>query len=60
MFRPSDAEIAHAQRVVQAAGEARAAGVGVFTVDGKMADPPIVRRAESVVAIAVRLGLVAG
>jgi citrate lyase beta subunit len=60
VFRPSDAEIAHAQRVVQAAGEARAADVGVFTVDGKMVDPPIVRRAEGVLAVAVRLGLVGG
>lgn len=58
VFRPSEAEIAQAQRVVRAAGAARIAGIGVFTVDGKMVDAPIVRRAEALLALALRLGLV--
>ena len=35
-------EIAHARRVIDAADEARAAGRGVFALDGKMIDAPIV------------------
>lgn len=58
-FRPSDEEIAHAQRVVEAAADARARGVGAYVVDGKMIDGPFVRRAEAVVALARRLGLLA-
>jgi citrate lyase subunit beta/citryl-CoA lyase len=60
VFRPSDAEIAHALRVVAAAREAEARGVGAFTVDGRMVDGPFITRAEAVVAVARRLGLVAG
>lgn len=57
-FRPSDEEIAHALRVVQAAQAATAQGLGAFVVDGKMIDPPFVRRAQAIVATAKRLGLV--
>lgn len=56
-FRPSDAEIAHAVRVVEAARDADARGVGAYVVDGKMIDPPFVRRAEAIVDMAQRLGL---
>jgi len=56
-FRPSDEEIAHAVRVVDAARDADARGVGAYVVDGKMVDPPFVRRAEVVVEMATRLGL---
>lgn len=57
-FRPSDAEIAHAQRVLAAAREAQGRGIGAWTVDGQMVDAPFVRRAEGVMALAHRLGLV--
>jgi citrate lyase subunit beta/citryl-CoA lyase len=57
-FRPSDAEIAHSLRVVEAAREATAKGVGAYMVDGKMVDAPFVVRAEAIVALARRLGLV--
>ncbi len=56
-FRPSDAEIAHARRVVEAARRAAQEGVGAFMVDGRMIDAPFIRRAEAVVALADRLGL---
>jgi citrate lyase subunit beta/citryl-CoA lyase len=49
MFRLSEKEIAHAQRVVDAAREAAAKGIGAFTVDGKMIDAPAVRRAHAVI-----------
>ncbi|HTO50545.1 MAG TPA: CoA ester lyase [Burkholderiales bacterium] len=58
VFRPSDEEIAHSLRVVAAAREAGAKGVGAYMVDGKMVDAPFVVRAEATVALARRLGLV--
>jgi citrate lyase subunit beta/citryl-CoA lyase len=51
-FRPTDAEIAHARRVVQAAVEAEARGVAAFVVDGRMIDGPFLRRAEAVLRMA--------
>jgi len=50
IFRPSDDEIAYARRVVTAAREAQAKGLGAFLVDGRMIDPPFLRRAEAIVA----------
>jgi citrate lyase subunit beta/citryl-CoA lyase len=57
VFRPSDAEIAAALRVVEAARGAERQGVGAYLVDGRMIDVPFVRRAESVLGAARRLGL---
>ncbi len=57
VFRPSDDEIAHALRVVDAAREADANGVGAYVVDGKMIDAPFVERARALVRDAARLGL---
>lgn len=54
-FRPTQAEIAHARRVVQAAGQAGNQGVAAFVVDGRMIDGPFLRRAETVVRLADRL-----
>ncbi len=52
VFRPTDQEIAFAQRVVAAAGQASA---GAFTVDGRMIDAPFLKRARAVLAIARQL-----
>jgi citrate lyase subunit beta/citryl-CoA lyase len=60
VFRPSDEEIAHSLKVVAAAREAKEKGVGAFTVNGRMVDAPFIRRAERILALARRLGLVAG
>lgn len=57
-FRPDDAEIAHALKVVAAAREAQQGGTGAFVVDGKMVDPPFIARAEQTLAVARRLHLV--
>ncbi len=56
VFTPTDAQIAHAQRVIQAHEEHQAAGSGVFALDGKMVDMPIVRAAETVIARARAAG----
>lgn len=57
VFRPSDEAIAHALKVVHAAREAEAAGMGAFTVDGKMIDVPFIKRAHAIVETARRMGL---
>ena len=59
VFRPTDAEIAHSLKVVEAAADAKARGVGAFTVNGRMVDAPFIRRAEQVLALARRLKLIA-
>jgi citrate lyase beta subunit len=58
VFRPTDAEIAHSLKVVEAARDAAARGVGAFTVNGKMVDAPFVRRAEAILSLARKLGLI--
>jgi citrate lyase subunit beta/citryl-CoA lyase len=60
VFRPTDAEIAHAVKVVEAARVAEAQGVGAYVVDGRMVDRPFVIRAQAIVAVARRLGLLPG
>jgi citrate lyase subunit beta/citryl-CoA lyase len=59
VFRPSDAEIAHSLKVVEAARDASLRGVGAFTVNGKMVDGPFVRRAEAILELARKLNLIA-
>lgn len=49
-FRPAEAELAWARRVVDAYAEARSHGRGAVTVDGRMIDVPIVQRAEALLA----------
>lgn len=52
VFRPTDAELTFAQRVVEAAARTSA---GAFTVDGRMVDAPFIRRAQALLAIARQL-----
>jgi citrate lyase subunit beta/citryl-CoA lyase len=59
VYRPTDAEIAHSLKVVEAAAEAKAKGVGAFTVNGRMVDAPFIRRAEHILSLARRLKLIA-
>jgi citrate lyase beta subunit len=57
IFAPSPAEIAHAQRIIDAHQTQQQAGVGAFALDGRMVDLPVVRAAERVVQKARRAGL---
>jgi citrate lyase subunit beta/citryl-CoA lyase len=57
VFRPSEAEIAKARRVVEASRNQIAAGTGAFLVDGNMVDAPFIASAEALLALARRLGL---
>lgn len=56
-FVPAAEEIERAKRVLAAADEADAAGVGAYTVDGHMVDAPFVRRARIVIEQARQAGL---
>ncbi|PWK33827.1 HpcH/HpaI aldolase/citrate lyase family protein [Cupriavidus plantarum] len=58
VYRPSDEELAHALRVIDAASRAEADGIGAYVVDGKMIDPPFVQRAQAIVETGRRLGLI--
>ena len=55
VFRPSDAEIAYAHRVLEASHRAQLQGVGAFMVDGRMIDIPFIRRAQAIVARSRRM-----
>lgn len=48
VYTPDTAEVDHARRVVAAMREAEKRGVGVFTVDGKMVDAPVVAKARRI------------
>lgn len=50
IFTPGDAEIARAERIVEAFREAEAAGLAAIQVDGVFVDYPIVERARQVLA----------
>ncbi len=58
VFRPSEQQIQQALRVVQAAKENIARGVGAFVVDGQLVDGPLITRAERTVALARLAGLI--
>ncbi|MFT3811950.1 MAG: CoA ester lyase [Acidovorax sp.] len=58
VYQPTEAELAHALRVVQAAQEAEASATGAYVVDGKMIDRPFVLRAQGIVARARAAGLI--
>lgn len=59
VFRPTDEEIAHSLKVIEAAKLNAERGVGAFAVDGRMVDAPFIRRAEAILELARRLKLVA-
>ena len=46
VFRPTDAEVEYARRVVAAFEAAEAEGAGAVAVDGQMVDLPVVERAR--------------
>jgi citrate lyase subunit beta/citryl-CoA lyase len=57
IFRPSDEDIAHALRVIEAWRDAQKNGVGALVVDGRMIDIPFAKRAEAIVELAKKLGI---
>ncbi len=59
-FAPETTEIQHAIRVLEAMETAEKEGKGVFSLDGKMVDAPIINRAQQTVELAKVLGLLGG
>jgi citrate lyase subunit beta/citryl-CoA lyase len=57
IFQPTEEEVAAAARVIRGVSQSKAAEAGVYTVDGKMIDKPIVERAERVIELAHAAGM---
>jgi len=55
-FAPDDAEIEKAKKIVNAFFEATSKGLGVVSLGTKMIDPPVVKRAQKVIDLAVTMG----
>ncbi len=55
-FAPDDVEIEKAMKIVNAFIEATAKGLGVVSLGTKMIDPPVVKRAQKLIALAITLG----
>lgn len=57
IFAPSEEEISYAKDVIKAMEEAQSQGKGVFSLNGKMVDAPIITRAQNVLKKAKLAGL---
>lgn len=57
VYSPNQNEIKHALRVMSAKEEAEKLGLGVFSLDGKMVDLPIINRAIQTLEVAKLIGL---
>ncbi|MVW72843.1 CoA ester lyase [Bordetella sp. 15P40C-2] len=58
VFRPSDADIAHALSVLDKLADMERSGMGAFVVEGKMVDAPLFERAKAIVQQAKALGII--
>ena len=58
VFAPTKEEVNHALRVLKAMEQAEKEGKGVFSLDGKMIDAPIINRATTTVELARLLNLI--
>lgn len=59
-FAPSSDEIEKSKKIVQAFEDARSKGQGVAALGSKMIDPPVVSRAQKIIDLALKLGLLPG
>lgn len=57
VFSPSQKQILWAKRVLSATQEAEKKNLGVFSLDGKMVDKPIIDRAKKIMAVAQKYHL---
>jgi len=56
-FAPSQSEIDKAKKIVIAFEDAQAKGLGVVSLGSKMIDPPVVKRAQHTVKLAIATGV---
>jgi citrate lyase subunit beta/citryl-CoA lyase len=59
-FAPSEDEIHKAEKIVRAFDEATSRGLGVVSLGSKMIDPPVVKRAQKTIDMAVKSGTLPG
>jgi citrate lyase subunit beta/citryl-CoA lyase len=59
-FAPSQKEIAYAEKLVRSCQAQADAGIGVYTVDGKMVDVPFFEDAKRIIALAKACGVYHG
>jgi citrate lyase subunit beta/citryl-CoA lyase len=59
-FAPGPEEIEKSKKIVLAFENASTKGLGVVALGSKMIDPPVVARAQKIIDLAVRLGLLKG
>jgi len=55
VFSPSEQEVEEAHRIVTAAEEAQAKGLGAIAIGGKMIDKPVLERARKTLKLAARI-----
>lgn len=55
-FAPEEAEIEKAKKIVLAFKDAEAKGLGVVSLGSKMIDPPVVKRAQKTITMAINTG----
>jgi citrate lyase subunit beta/citryl-CoA lyase len=56
-FKPSETELEKAKKIMIAFEKAKKEGKGVISLGTKMIDPPVVKRAEKTVKLAVQFGM---
>ena len=59
-FAPGTEEIEKSKKIVMAFEDARNKGLGVVALGSKMIDPPVVSRAQKIIDLAVKLGMLPG
>ncbi len=57
VFSPTQAEVEHARKVLEAAARAESEGLGVVSLNGKMVDAPIINHARRMVRLAELSGV---
>jgi len=55
LFGPSEAEIDHARRLIDAYASAKAQGRGAIDFEGRMVDEPVLKHAQRIMAVAATL-----
>ena len=57
-FAPAEADITKAKKIVLAFDDATEKGLGVVSLGSKMIDPPVVKRAQNTITMALEAGLI--
>ena len=60
LLSPTEKEIAYAEKLVRGCQAQADAGIGVYTVDGKMVDIPFFEDAKRIIALAKACGVYHG